>query len=74
MARSNNYDDNGLTNREKEVLALIWEGKDNDYIAQKLSITVGVVKLHVHHSITKLQAENRHHAAIVAYKKGLLQQ
>lgn len=48
-----------LSRREHEVLLLLGEGHSNQGIAKQLSITVGTVKNHVHHILTKLNLSNR---------------
>jgi serine/threonine-protein kinase PknK len=44
-----------LTPREREVLALMAEGRSNNGIAQRLFITEGAVEKHVHSILAKLQ-------------------
>lgn len=48
-----------LTRQELEVLRLLAEGLSNRQIAEKLVITVGTVKSHVHAIYRKLDAQNR---------------
>ncbi|MGM2743230.1 response regulator transcription factor, partial [Bacillus cereus group sp. Bce013] len=48
-----------LTNREKEVLLLIAEGKSNQEIADELIITLKTVKTHVSNILSKLEVEDR---------------
>ncbi|GEM_PF-1698463 len=48
-----------LTEREYEVLLLLGEGYTNQVIAQQMIITVGTVKNHVHHVLTKLNLRSR---------------
>lgn len=52
-----------LTPREREVLALISEGLNNQEIAQRLFIEVGTVKNHVHNILQKLDLNSRYDAA-----------
>jgi len=61
----------GLTPREREVLALLAVGMSNSEIAEKLTLAVGTVRLHVSNVLTKLDAPNRTSAAIIAVKHGL---
>ncbi len=61
-----------LTNREKEVLLLIAEGKSNQEIADELFITLKTVKTHVSNILAKLEVEDRTQAAIYAFKHGLV--
>jgi DNA-binding NarL/FixJ family response regulator len=52
-----------LTNREREVLALIGKGLTNQEIADRLFIEVGTVKNHVHNLLKKLDVNSRDDAA-----------
>lgn len=52
-----------LTQREKEVLAMVSEGGRNKSIAHKMSLSEHTVKLHLHNAITKIGARNRTEAA-----------
>lgn len=64
------YDE--LTNREREVLQLIAQGKSNQEIATELFITLKTVKTHVSNILAKLDVEDRTQAAIYALKRGLV--
>jgi DNA-binding NarL/FixJ family response regulator len=62
----------GLTPREREVLALMAEGRSNNGIAQRLWITEGAVEKHVHSILAKLklpatQDDHRRVLAVVAF-------
>lgn len=59
-----------LTDREREVLALVSEGKPNKTIASELELSEHTIKLHIHHVITKLGARNRTEAAIMFLGRG----
>ena len=48
-----------LTTREIEIMRLVAAGLDNQEIAARLSITVGTVKIHLHHVFEKLQLRGR---------------
>lgn len=60
-----------LTARERDVLALLGEGLSNAQIARRLKLVEGTVKGHVSAILTRLGAENRVQAAIVAHEAGL---
>ncbi len=60
-----------LTTREREVLALVADGLSNKEIAQRLTLSVGTVRLHVSNILAKLGAPNRTTAAAIAMKHGL---
>ena len=61
-----------LTLREQEILALIAVGKSNREIAQKLYITPGTVRVHVHAILQKLKVRDRTQAAVMAIQKKLI--
>lgn len=61
-----------LSDREREVLALIVEGLSNEEIAKRLVISPGTVRHHVSACIEKLGAANRTQAATLAVKHGLV--
>ncbi len=52
-----------LTERELEVLGLVAEGRNNQEIAQCLTIELGTVKNHVHNILRKLNVSTREEAA-----------
>ncbi|WP_205323882.1 response regulator transcription factor [Glycomyces sp. YM15] len=61
-----------LTEREREILLLISEGKSNGEISSELFLGLGTVKDHVSSILTKLQVSNRVQAALTAHDAGLL--
>jgi NarL family two-component system response regulator LiaR len=60
-----------LTEREREVLKLIAEGRNNREIAESLIISEKTVKTHVSSILSKLGLEDRTQAAIWALKHGM---
>lgn len=60
----------GLTEREKEVMLLIAEGKTNKDIAEELHISIKTVKTHVSNLLMKCELEDRTQLAIYAHRKG----
>lgn len=60
-----------LTEREREILALIADGHANAAIARQLSISVKTVGNHVSNIFGKLQVADRAHAIILAREAGL---
>lgn len=63
--------ENGLTEREQEVLQLIADGRNNREIAEKLVISEKTVKSHVSNILSKLHLDDRTQAAIYALRRGL---
>lgn len=61
-----------LSDREREVLALIVEGLSNDEIAEQLVISPATARHHVSACLQKLGAANRAQAASLAVKHGLV--
>lgn len=59
-------DDHGLSAREKEVFALLSQGKSNRQIAHRLFISEATVKVHVGRILRKLDARSRVEAALKA--------
>jgi DNA-binding NarL/FixJ family response regulator len=64
--------DDALTNNEIEVLRLIAEGKANKQIADQLSIAEETVKSRVKNILSKLDADDRTHAAMIGLKRGII--
>jgi DNA-binding NarL/FixJ family response regulator len=61
-----------LTDRERDVLVLIGEGKTNPEIAAALFVGEGTVKTHVNHIFAKLHLRDRAAAVIFAYEHHLV--
>jgi DNA-binding NarL/FixJ family response regulator len=61
-----------LSVREKEVLRLVVDGKDNAAIAKELFISPYTVKNHISNILLKLHVENRLQAAVCAVRDSLV--
>jgi DNA-binding NarL/FixJ family response regulator len=62
-----------LTDREREVLALIGRGLSNAEIANELTISEVTVKSHVGHIFTKLDLRDRAAAIVFAFDHGIVE-
>ncbi len=62
----------GLTEREREVMALVAEGLSNDEIATRLFLSPLTAKTHVSRIMTKLNARDRAQLVVLAYESGLV--
>jgi DNA-binding NarL/FixJ family response regulator len=62
----------GLTERERDVLALVGQGLTNDEIGARLFMSPLTAKTHVSRIMTKLHARDRVQLVIVAYESGLV--
>jgi DNA-binding NarL/FixJ family response regulator len=61
-----------LTDREREVVALVAGGLSNDEIAAMLFISVATARTHVSRAMTKLGARDRAQLVVAAYESGLV--
>ena len=60
----------GLTEREREVLLLIAEGRSNKEIGEELHISIKTVKTHVSNLLMKCEQVDRTQLAVMAHRKG----
>jgi two-component system NarL family response regulator len=70
MAEHLSCDD--LSEREREVLERMFEGRSNREIGDSLDISVHTVNIHVRNLMSKLGAHRRTEAIVIALRKGLL--
>jgi DNA-binding NarL/FixJ family response regulator len=62
----------GLTDREREVLLLVAQGRSNREVGEELFISDHTVKTHVGRLLTKLDQRDRVQLVIFAYDNGLV--
>jgi len=60
-----------ITDREKDVVRLVAQGRSNQEIASELFISEKTVKTHVSNILNKLQLQDRTQLAIYAIKSGM---
>ena len=61
-----------LTEREREVVALVGEGLSNDEIARRLFLSPATAKTHVSRAMVKLRVRDRAQLVVLAYESGLV--
>ncbi len=61
-----------LTDREREVVALVGRGCSNEEIAASLVISPATAKTHVSHAMSKLGSRDRAQLVVFAYQTGLV--
>jgi DNA-binding NarL/FixJ family response regulator len=61
-----------LTDREREVVALVGEGLSNGEIARRLVVSPATAKTHVSRAMGKLRARDRAQLVVIAYESGLV--
>jgi DNA-binding NarL/FixJ family response regulator len=61
-----------LTDREREVLALVGQGMSNDEIGRELFLSPATARTHVSHAMAKLGARDRAQLVVIAYQTGLV--
>jgi DNA-binding NarL/FixJ family response regulator len=62
-----------LSNREREVLALVASGATNREIASTLVLTENTIKVHLRNILSKLNLRNRQQAAAYAAQEGVIE-
>ncbi|HEY3504277.1 MAG TPA: response regulator transcription factor [Actinocatenispora sp.] len=61
-----------LTDREREVMALVGQGLSNEEIADTLVVSPATAKTHVSRAMVKLAARDRAQLVVIAYESGLV--
>jgi DNA-binding NarL/FixJ family response regulator len=62
-----------LTDREREVMALVARGLTNDEIGARLFMSPATAKTHVNRAMTKVGARDRAQLVVFAYESGLVE-
>ncbi len=62
----------GVTQREREILRLLADGRTNEEIGRQLSISAETVRTHVRKAMAKLDAETRTQAVASALRRSLI--
>ena len=61
-----------LTEREREIVALVGEGLSNEEIAERLVVSPATAKTHVSRAMVKLGVRDRAQLVVLAYESGLV--
>jgi DNA-binding NarL/FixJ family response regulator len=61
-----------LTEREREIVALVGEGLSNREIAERLFLSPATAKTHVSRAMGKLRVRDRAQLVVIAYESGLV--
>jgi len=72
MELAEHQTDDGLTERELDVLKSVAAGNSNKIVADKLAISEETVKSHMRSILSKLSANDRTHAVTIALKRGII--
>jgi DNA-binding NarL/FixJ family response regulator len=62
-----------LTDREREIAALVGEGLSNNEIAGRLQVSPATARTHVSRAMVKLGARDRAQLVVFAYQSGLVE-
>lgn len=72
LSRSYHSLGSDLTDREREILALLTSGSGNPAIAEQLHLSVNTVRNYVQGILTKLGAHSKLEAVVIAVREGLV--
>jgi DNA-binding NarL/FixJ family response regulator len=72
-ALASHFTDDSLSTRELDVLQRIAKGNSNRRVATQLSISEDTVKTHMKNIMSKLGANDRTHAVMIALKRGMIE-
>jgi DNA-binding NarL/FixJ family response regulator len=72
-ALASHFTDDALSPREIDVLQRIAKGNSNRRVASQLAISEDTVKTHMKNIMSKLGANDRTHAVMIALKRGMIE-
>jgi DNA-binding NarL/FixJ family response regulator len=72
IARDGSERPDALTAREVEIVRMVSQGLRNKAISERLSISEGTVKVHLHNIYEKMGVDGRLELVLVAQQKGLI--
>lgn len=72
LAMASHLDVDALTSREIQVLELASTGKTNRLIGAQLGISEATVKVHMKNVLSKMNANDRTHAVVMAVERGII--
>jgi len=72
LTQDDGDEDEQLTEREREVLQLVAEGRTNQEIADKLTLSIKTVQTHRAHIMEKLDVHDRTDLVKYAMRKGMI--
>jgi DNA-binding NarL/FixJ family response regulator len=70
---ADHFTEDDLTQREVEILQGVAKGKSNKIVADHLNISENTVKNHVKSILSKLGANDRTHAVVIALQRGIIE-
>lgn len=70
---ADHYTEDDLTEREVEILQGVAKGNSNKIVAGHLNISENTVKNHVKSILSKLGANDRTHAVVIALQRGIIE-
>ena len=59
-----------LSDREREVLRLVVQGRSNKEIARRIGVEISTVKSHLHNAFEKIGVQDRTQAAVLCLERG----
>jgi DNA-binding NarL/FixJ family response regulator len=69
-ARCDEAPPEALSDREREVLRLVVQGRSNKEIAHRIGVEISTVKSHLHNAFEKIGVQDRTQAAVLCLERG----